>query len=1530
MKFLRLFITLAFTGFGSALLAQQTPITGADTANYPYWIEMMQDPSVNFFKVQSAFNQYWENRPITKGCGWKPFKRWEYMMQSRVSPTGERPSESRTLNAYNAFIANPANLPLSTGGNWTNLGPFNIPLGDRGYKGLGRINAIGFHPSDANTIYIGAPSGGLWVTHDGGASWTSNTDILPTLGVSAIMVDHSNPQVMYIGTGDRDAGDASGLGVMKSFDGGITWQSSNTGMGDKTVGRLIIHPANPAVLLAATSGGLYKTTDGGSNWSSKLSGNIKEIVFKTNDPSIIYASGSGKFYRSDDLGETWIQITAGLPSGARGVIGVTQANPNVVYFLLANSDNEFQGLFKSTDAGLSFVEKSNSPNIMDWSCDGSGTGGQAWYDLEIAVDPANENIIYSGGIDVWKSTNGGVTWTINSHWYGGCNRPSVHADQHVFEYNPLTNRLYIGNDGGIYWTNNGGETWTEISDGLAISQTYKLGQSATVDDLVINGYQDNGTSSYEGTTWTAIGGGDGMECAVDPIDFHYRYSTLYYGDIFRHYNNPEQGKIAGNGTNGIDESGGWVTPFLIDESDPKTMFVGYKNVWRSNNIKAPNVNSVTWTKISNGLTGDNLNVLEQSPKNPNILYAAGGNKLFRTDNSKADAPSWISLANKLPVNQTITDIEAHPTKENVVYVTFDNRVFVSSDRGNSWNDITGLLPDVHISCIVYSKHSLNGIYIGTDMGVFYRDASFCGWNFFSNGLPVNAKVTELEIYYDDTNPANDRIKASTYGRGLWKSEMYFTTPGAGFEADQTVVPTGCGVNFTDLSTGVPFTWDWYFEGGNPSSSNQRNPTGILYDTPGKYDVRLIVANSEGTDTLLLEQYINVAENLVPLADFSADKQAFCNTEQPVVHFTDESAYCPNAWNWSFNPSSVTFMNGTSATSQHPEVRFNAPGNYSVTLIASNTNGPDTATKEAYINLGGMPLPFTEDFEHGFAAQGWQVLNPDESVTWNIATVGGTTPGDKAAYMNFYNYYVAGKRDQLISPVLDLSGADQIWFSFQHAYAKRLASSRDSLIIFISADCGSTWTRIFRASENGSGNFATHAQMTDEFFPTATSDWCGGGFGSACNILDISPWAGNKNVQLKFESYYFLGNDLYIDNVHVFSDTTLGRSLSGVISYPQSAPLPLNEIHLDLLDGSGSLVGTTNTNEGGFYNFTGINNGSYTLDASTDKPWGGVTAADVLLYKKHIAGISSLSGIFLSSGDVNNTGSLTAADVLLVKKRIGHIIDSFEVGDWLFDDTPVQVTGNNVVLNFNGLCYGDANASYTPPLSGPEFLNTHKSIRGLLTLLPLSTSDRLTDVAVMAEDLDNTGAFQFTVAYDPLKLHFSGSSDWYPGVEEVTIGQPKSGVLTFVWAADQGGVSLTNTKLCNLHFQTTGDSPAEISFSDQPTPVEFSTWDGEIAIPALKGLPSKLSGNGIAETETLHLYPNPAKETVFVDYRCPGREKLTISLINTEGITRFTSKEIEVTDQYSSTIDLRGVPAGIYLVRVKTTQSVVSERLVIMK
>jgi PKD repeat protein len=1134
------FLIASFAG-AIQLNAQSLPSTAStDTTSYSNWVDMMQDPSVNFYTVQSAFNTYWKDRPITRACGWKPFKRWEYMMKQRILADGVRPAEDATYRAYTEYIQQ-RNGSRTLSGNWVNIGPFSLPQGDKGYKGLGRINAIGMHPTDANTIYIGAPSGGVWKTTDLGLNWTSTTDQLPTLGVSAIAINPLHPDTVYIGTGDRDATDAAGMGVMKSTDGGLTWLMSNNGMGNKIVGRLIISSADAETLFAGTNGGIYKSVDGGQNWVLKIGGNFKDLVFQPGDPTVMFGANGGRFYRSSDSGETWSEITNGILIGSRGVIGVTPANPLIVYFM-TTTDYEFKALYQSIDGGLTFTEKSHSPNIMGWSCNGNDSGGQAWYDLDIAVDPVNPDIIYAGGVDIWKSTNAGTTWVINSHWWGDCGKPAVHADQHIFEVSPLDGRLYVGNDGGIYWTDNGGTAWHEISNGLAISQPYKLGQSATESEMVVNGYQDNGTSIYDGTSWYAIGGGDGMECAIDHANPAYRYTTMYYGSIDRVYNNNGQGQIAGNGVNGINEDGDWVTPFILDAEDPNTMFVGYKNVWRSKNIKASNTASVSWTKISD-INTSNLTVLEQSQVNTNLLYASSSNRLYLCNNAKSGSPTWFQITDKLPESTPITSIETHPTEESTVYITQNTHVYRSSDKGQTWTDISAGLPGIHLNTIVYYKRSPDGLYVGADAGVYYRDKSMSEWIPFTQGLPVNGRITELEIYYDSASPANDLIKASTYGRGAWKSGLYYNTPTTDFTVDYTLVPISCPVNFTDLSTGVPFQWEWTFNGATPATSTDQNPENINYPNPGIYDVKLVVSNPLGNDSTVKTSYIMISTSLVPAAGFTASPTVYC-ADTTIVHFTDTSMYCPIAWHWLFEPNTVEFVNGTNSDSQNPQVIFLNEGTYDVALSVTNSVGTNTTVKNDCIIVGGYTLPFSEDFESAsFAAKGWEIYNPDNKITWDIAQVGGNTPGSNAARMDIFEYYASpGRRDRLISPALDFTALTSVQLTFKHAYAKRYTSLSDSLVVYISDDCGTTWTRIFAGGDNNTGNFATAPLTTDMFVPTTQDDWCGlDSYGSDCKSLDLSAWSGKKNIKIAFESYHRLGNNIYVDNISVTSLTEIPKS-----------------------------------------------------------------------------------------------------------------------------------------------------------------------------------------------------------------------------------------------------------------------------------------------------------------------------------------------------------------------------------------------------
>jgi PKD repeat protein/photosystem II stability/assembly factor-like uncharacterized protein len=876
MRYLFLALILFLAALCHGLKAQN--ITN-DTANYPYWVDMMQRPGVNFAATQRAFNMYWKDRKITKGCGWKPFKRWEYYWQYRLDSNGNIPAASDVWNSFYGIKGETNTNPFEqkgesdiqykgNEGNWKPLGPILLPNNISGQpNGLGRVNAVAFHPTDSNIIYAGAPAGGFWITKNHGQTWRTTTDSLPSLGVSSIAVNPSNPNTIYIGTGDRDGGDSYGYGVLKTNDGGETWFVANTGMGSRTVGKLLINPSSPNTLIAATNNGMYKTTNGGNTWAkTSITADFKDVTFKPGDYTTVYATEAGNFYRSTDGGNSWTKITSGIPTGHRGVIGVSANAPDYVYFLLTEN-SVFKGIYRSTNSGVNFSTRSTTPNIMGYAADGSGTTGQGWYDLCIAVEPTNKDIVYAGGVNVFKSTDGGTNWTINAHWTGSGGGDDVHADQHVFEYSPVNGRLFVGNDGGLYYNRNGAKDWRDISSGMAIAQIYRHGQSAQSRKKYIHGYQDNGTAYFDGE-WHTIRGGDGMDCVVDYSDEDIMIGSLYYGDFVRYKAGRSEGTFAAKDKLGITEEGGWVTPMIQHNTDPAAFFAGYKNVWRTTNGKG-DVANITWTKISDNLAGsnnENITALEQHSTNPDILYMSrGDNKFFRCDNPNATTPTWTNLTSKLPVGgATPRCIETGKYSNNRVYIGLGKAIYRSDNKGDTWADVTGNIPNLTINTIVVdTSKNQEEVYAGTDAGVYYRNfTTMANWVYFFKGLPLSTNVTELEIYYNIPNPTNSKLRASTYGRGMWETDLY----------------------------------------------------------------------TDGTKK--------------PVVDFNADRREMCVNS--IITLDDNTGYIPTKLKWQFSPSNVTYLNGTTDTSETINVRLNASGNISVTLIAQNANGSDTAIRSNYI------------------------------------------------------------------------------------------------------------------------------------------------------------------------------------------------------------------------------------------------------------------------------------------------------------------------------------------------------------------------------------------------------------------------------------------------------------------------------------------------------------------------------------------------------------------------------------------------------
>lgn len=820
----------------------------------------------SFYEIQNAFNNYWEGKQISKGKGWKQFKRWENFMEPRVYPSGYLNN-----NAYwKAYKLQKQTYSLKnnkdTVSNWVPLGPSDTPTEFGGGKrGNGRINCIAFDPNNNDIIWVGTPSGGLWKTTTGGSSWTTLTDDFPTLGISCIAINPNHTDTMYIGTGDRDAGDTYTVGVLRSIDGGLTWEETDLAY-DITQQRLIndmlLNPDNPNELIVATSSGIYKSTDAGVTFTSVQSGHFKDLVYKPNDYSVIYASsfshgGGAAIYKSSNSGNSFSELnnlSFSTSQVNRITLATTPHDANYVYALCSKSSNSgFHSIHRSINEGNSWQEMmdGSNTNLLGWETDGSDVseGGQGWYDLSLAVSPTNKDEVYVGGVNIWKSTNGGVDFDINAHWYGGGGAEYVHADEHILVFNENNNVLYSGNDGGIYSTSNG-YLWTDISDGLEIHQIYRLGCSATNEHRVVTGSQDNGTMRYENGTWNAILGGDGMECLIDYENEDIIYAEYYYGNIFRSNDGGYNFNVAIK-PDGSD-NGAWVTPYVISPSNPTTLYAGYVEIYKSDN------RGDSWTTITNNLTnGSTVRSLAVAPTNENYIYAGTTSNIYCTKNG---GTSWTNISSGLP-NTSYTYIAVSNSNPETIWVTCSGfnsgqKVYRSDNAGNTWTNISDNLPNIPANCIVHQKNTDDGIYVGTDLGVYYTNNHMTGWKSFNNGLP-NVIVNELEIHEN-----SHKLRAATFGRGLWESPLYLEpmAPTANFNFSMISDCSG-EVSFINQSMGYPFTLVWNFGDGN--TSTETSPT-HQYLSSGEYIIQLIVTNNLGADTITDTLNLNVLD--APIAN----------------------------------------------------------------------------------------------------------------------------------------------------------------------------------------------------------------------------------------------------------------------------------------------------------------------------------------------------------------------------------------------------------------------------------------------------------------------------------------------------------------------------------------------------------------------------------------------------------------------------------------------------------------------------------------
>jgi hypothetical protein len=645
---------------------------------------------------------------------------------------------------------------------WTFIGPRPVSSEYWSYEGNagGRVVSIAPHPTDANTVYIGTASGGVWKSTNGGTTWTPKTDELPSLNTGVVALDPSDPQVVLVGTGEYQTG-SLGDGVFRSIDGGGTWQRIATSSVGRRCSGLAVSSASSDVIHFTGDLGYWRTTNRGANWSRVLSGSASALEVDPVNPQRVFAAVDGVgIYRSTNGGATMTLLTSGLPTSGfnRIVMDMSRSNPSIMVAAFLSGGN-VAAVRKTVDGG-------NTWTIVTML---NFCAPQCYYDAYLAIDPADPNRMFAGGVDpryasagVLRSINGGTTWTEVSAGGNG-----LHPDHHAMAFGP-NGVIWEGNDGGISKSTNGGTTWMNMNTTLAATQSYDVVVHPTQADRVLQGTQDNGTPERTSAsfTWPQLQTGDGGQSAFDPTLTTRRYTTYVYGTLYRWLS-----------STATDITGGWtgdaanfIAPFVIDPSSSTRLLVGTNRVWRTNNASTT---TPTWTAISTSsvANGGSLNTLAIAPSNSATIYTGSSEgSVWVSTNGTATSPTWTNRTGAF-LGRSVSKIVVHPTNPSIAYIgryiTTGSRIQRTADLGVTYTDVTGTLPSgapVNTLAVDFA-FTPPVMYVGAGSGVYVSFDHGATW------IKDDATFPNVNIGSMTIHEPSRTLTVGTYGRGVWRTPL---------------------------------------------------------------------------------------------------------------------------------------------------------------------------------------------------------------------------------------------------------------------------------------------------------------------------------------------------------------------------------------------------------------------------------------------------------------------------------------------------------------------------------------------------------------------------------------------------------------------------------------------------------------------------------------------------------------------------------------------------------------------------------------
>jgi photosystem II stability/assembly factor-like uncharacterized protein len=648
--------------------------------------------------------------------------------------------------------------------NWVSINPTGMfyVMTNNNYIS-GRTNSIAFHPTNPNIIYIAAAQGGVWKTTNGGINWVPLTDNLPTLACGDVVIDRNNPNVLYLGTGELNySGDSQyGNGIYKSTNAGATWfQIAPSSLVSNRCSQISIDPTNSNIIYMAGGNGVFKSTNAGINWVNTNSGsNVNCVLINPLNTSIIYCTpggtNSGSIKKSTNGGATWTTLSGGLPSGmGRIQLAMVDNFPNVLYASISNSSGALVGLYRTNDEGNTWTVKATTPNYLS---------SQGWYDNSITVKPNDTNFVIVGGIDVYSSNTQGTNLISKSSWSTTNKENFCHADIHRLLYNG--NILYCCSDGGVYKSTNDGNNWSDLNQTISTLQYQSADYNPTNLMIFHGGTQDNNKqyTTDGGTSWLQRTTGDGGYTIVDPVNTNYIYGQYVNGSIQRSTNNGiSYTSFTPSGSTG----GLFYNPYEMAPGDHNTIVFGRADVWKTTNAQTA-TSSSGWTRIATtSVVGGSVSAIGISATNINNIYigTSNGRILVTTDNGT----TWKTKTGYPYVSDFVVD----NTNDAVCYATLGGasapHVIKTTNYGDSWQDISGDIPNIAANSIVMKTAPERILFVGTDIGVFKSTDEGVHWISFNSGLPA------VEIYDMKYKQSIGLLLVATHGRGCWTFDINLT------------------------------------------------------------------------------------------------------------------------------------------------------------------------------------------------------------------------------------------------------------------------------------------------------------------------------------------------------------------------------------------------------------------------------------------------------------------------------------------------------------------------------------------------------------------------------------------------------------------------------------------------------------------------------------------------------------------------------------------------------------------------------------